>query len=691
MDGDEADAVTTMTTQRTHKILVEKGSSPCLTPQCRCSRVKADCSRNKGNLTYIPELPRKVRRLVFSFNDLLQIPHDDFFLNATNITNLDLSHNCLAYISPGAFSRLTRLKYLHLDYNKLTYNTLTPVFACKSLTMVFLRFMNMGPMPDDFLVGNPWPSLTKLDLTGNAMRQLNLSAFQPLLNLKDLRVPQNQIIKSTVTSAMTHLESLSIHLNGLFDFPQSCADDGTSLLPKLSKLVFTGNRFEQFSQNVCLPALESLSMGKNLISVIEQDMFGEQRFPKLRGLTMDNIQDIKRVEQFAFRSPSLRQVSLMYNNIRFSDDTVNPDCFAGSPALEYLQLSHNFCQDLSEEKFARLFGAVRNLRTLFLGQCELRTVTRSMMSSLSHQTYRLFLYRNKIDELPDGVFDDLNLTTLVLGANQIRTIRETTFGKDMREHLHSLDLGGNPFSCDCDLRWFRRWFGKHLHLFPHKFFNYTCKNLNDSQLLLFHLNDQACILSHETSRAVIASVVVFIGLVQAACIVYHFRWHIRLMLAFRGRHDVLRRRLEEGQFQYDVYVSSAEEDLTWVEAHLMPKLEEEMGLRLCVNERDFHPGKRILDNIVDCVGASKKYMLVFSKNFSQSPWCQFELDMCLTQAMEEEDVVVVVCLQDLPPRHLSGTMTAVLKTTTHLQWREGPDDMAMFWRRVTLSLGNVLP
>ena len=52
---------------------------------------------------------------------------------------------------------------------------------------------------------------------------------------------------------------------------------------------------------------------------------------------------------------------------------------------------------------------------------------------------------------------------------------------------------------------------------------------------------------------------------------------------------------------YDVFVCYADKDMDWVSDHLMPQLEGERQLRLCIHERDFIPGKNIVDNISDCV------------------------------------------------------------------------------------------
>nr|KAG5691243.1 hypothetical protein BaRGS_015211 [Batillaria attramentaria] len=172
---------------------------------------------------------------------------------------------------------------------------------------------------------------------------------------------------------------------------------------------------------------------------------------------------------------------------------------------------------------------------------------------------------------------------------------------------------------------------------------------------------------------------------------YRYRWHIRLALyeAFRGRGDRWRR-LQEHDFQYDVFVSYASEDQDWVFQHLMPELEGRLGLRLCLHERDFIPGKHIVDNIVHCVESSKKVMMLFSADFARSPWCQFELTLCLTHVMDNDDALLVVRLHDVASRDMTSAMMAVMKTTTYIEWEDQADARASFWGRLRIALHEIL-
>nr|KAG5694086.1 hypothetical protein BaRGS_033705 [Batillaria attramentaria] len=209
----------------------------------------------------------------------------------------------------------------------------------------------------------------------------------------------------------------------------------------------------------------------------------------------------------------------------------------------------------------------------------------------------------------------------------------------------------------------------------------------------FYMAEQACLMSRGAYASVAVGVAMLISILTLVSLLFRYRWHIRLVLyeAFRGRGEYRRWRLQQQHFQYDVFVSYASEDLQWVREHLMPELEERLGLRLCIHERDFIPGHPIVDNIEESVQTSKKVMMVFSVEFAQSQWCQFELRLCLSHVMEHDDALLVVLLHDVPAHDMTSTMMAVLKTTTYIEWGEEPDARASFWGRIQIALNEILP
>nr|KAG5701134.1 hypothetical protein BaRGS_002610 [Batillaria attramentaria] len=241
--------------------------------------------------------------------------------------------------------------------------------------------------------------------------------------------------------------------------------------------------------------------------------------------------------------------------------------------------------------------------------------------------------------------------------------------------------------------WFRHWLVSNPKLFRRSWTTYQCGNIAATNVTSFYMAEQACLMSHDAYAFIAVSVAMLISILTLVSLLFRYRWHIRLVLyeAFRGRGEYRRWRLQQQHFQYDVFVSYASEDLQWVREHLMPELEERLGLRLCIHQRDFLPGNAIADNIEESVQTSKKVMMVFSSHFAHSQWCQFELRLCLSHVMEHDDALLVVLLHDVPAHDMTSTMMAVLKTTTYIEWGEEQDARASFWGRIRIALNEILP
>ena len=85
-------------------------------------------------------------------------------------------------------------------------------------------------------------------------------------------------------------------------------------------------------------------------------------------------------------------------------------------------------------------------------------------------------------------------------------------------------------------------------------------------------------------------------------------------------------------------------------------------------------------------------LVVFSRHFVQSPWCQFELALTLRHVLATDDALVVACLDDMLALDVTPTMAAVLQTTTYIQWlATDPAATRSFWARLAVALQEVLP
>ncbi|KAM9324975.1 uncharacterized protein PAF06_001089 [Gastrophryne carolinensis] len=106
--------------------------------------------------------------------------------------------------------------------------------------------------------------------------------------------------------------------------------------------------------------------------------------------------------------------------------------------------------------------------------------------------------------------------------------------------------------------------------------------------------------------------------------------------------------------EYHVFISYSSSDSVWVSG-LIHKLEESLpDLKICFHERDFVPGKTIIDNMVTCIQSSQKIVIVLSPDFVRSQWCLFEANLSIFQnSLPHKTIVPVMLKPCLVPLYLS--------------------------------------
>lgn len=144
---------------------------------------------------------------------------------------------------------------------------------------------------------------------------------------------------------------------------------------------------------------------------------------------------------------------------------------------------------------------------------------------------------------------------------------------------------------------------------------------------------------------------------------------------------------EDAIFNYDVFVSYCNEDRAWVLDHLLPHVENDCNVSVCLHERDFQVGLSILENIVSCMDRSRSIMLVISQRFLLSQWCQFEMHLAQHRLLEtrREDLILIL-LEDIPRRFRPNTLHYLMLTKTYIVWPKEQSEHTVFWKRVKKSL-----
>ena len=95
--------------------------------------------------------------------------------------------------------------------------------------------------------------------------------------------------------------------------------------------------------------------------------------------------------------------------------------------------------------------------------------------------------------------------------------------------------------------------------------------------------------------------------------------------------------------EFDVFVSYHHQESLWVRQELRPRLEDnEPHFRICLHERDFVLGATVIDNISSAVAISRRMILLLSKAFLQSQWCQTEFREAHYKVSLVRDVTAII-------------------------------------------------
>ncbi|XP_053307087.1 uncharacterized protein LOC128469293 [Spea bombifrons] len=126
--------------------------------------------------------------------------------------------------------------------------------------------------------------------------------------------------------------------------------------------------------------------------------------------------------------------------------------------------------------------------------------------------------------------------------------------------------------------------------------------------------------------------------------------------------------------RYHVFISYSSGDSIWVYG-LIRKLEDTLpNLKICYHERDFVPGKTIIDNMVECIQSSQKTLVVLSPDFVRSRWCLFEANISVFRDCMVHKAIIPIMLKPCTvPLHLS-----------HLTYLEAEDKQ--FFEKLTQVL-----
>ncbi|NWY63437.1 TLR1 protein, partial [Chionis minor] len=385
---------------------------------------------------------------------------------------------------------------------------------------------------------------------------------------------------------------------------------------------------------------------------------------KLLILQRNKFESLPKVSFMTSRMKSLKYLD-MSNNLLHHDGS-DVQC-QWTESLTELDLSSNQLMDSVFECLPV------NIQKVDLQNNQITTVPKGMaeLKSLTE----LNLASNRLVDLP-GCSGFMSLEVLNVEMNLILTPSADFF--QSCPEVRELQGGHNPFKCSCELQAFirlERQSGGKLSGWP---VAYTCEypeDLRGTQLKDFHLTELACNTTLLLVTALLLTLVL-VAVVAFLCICLDVPWYVRMTWQWtqtkrRAWHNQPEE--QETVLEFHAFISYSERDSLWVKNELIPNLEKGEGcVQLCQHERNFIPGKSIVENIINCIEKSYKSIFVLSPNFVQSEWCHYELYFAHHKLFSENsNSLILILLEPIPSYIIPARyhkLKALMAKRTYLEW-----------------------
>ncbi|KAK2139700.1 hypothetical protein LSH36_1651g00016 [Paralvinella palmiformis] len=613
----------------------------------------------------------------------------------TELRIFHIAGNRLRTIDVDVFSDNRKLEVLDISRNSQIKSNVTKTLVCNLAKMnrqmreLYLSVLKIDKSDISNIIRClENMQLTVLDLSSATNGPLNDYTFSRMTTLQVLKLGSIYPVNLRALYNLTLLNTLRLSDTKLNDIPSFYDEDtNTTLLPGLRVLYLDSNYIQTLpNRTVGLDNLEFISMRSNRLRRISStDM--SRLSTKLNTMFL-NINKNIRIEQCSF---STSVVKLELRNCRIMFSRKVRYIFSNLTKMTGLSLSKNYF-DQSSDVLGMLFRGLTNLTHLSLEDCSIKRIPDTTFKGL-HNLVMLTLSGNRISILNANFFNDLrSLQSLNLAGNKLTTVQKDVIAL-FPPSLNVFDFSGNPFVCTCDLLWFMQLFRNDRFKFLKNGTNdaYKCYNPPEMQgrnLTSFNITKADCThLSFGIKLTIILSSVTSVVAILTFA-VYRFRWYIGYgYFLLRAKRREARERSDQNQYAYDAFVAYNKSDLTWIQDKLLPLLEENERMRLCVHDRDWLCGRDVIDNIVQSIESSRKTLLVVSNAFAASQWCQLEMTLAQHRLLaEDRNALVLVLLEGIERRNLTPRLILQMRQQTYLEWTDDPVGQKIFWKKLLRSL-----
>ena len=651
--------------------------------------------------------------------------NNETFSNVPYLSHIDISKCNIIQIDAGTFEPLHELMYLNLSNNKglgfvslrnISYGlraTKTKVFDFSKVYKTFgvgtvLRRCDFWFFKDT--------SVEELYLNSNRLVMLETNALLLVPpNLTKIWAEDNNFVFGPYIyqfACVEKLQGLFLNNQNIVHDPRLYNDEihikdnvdtneGNCIIPNRNYsndcLIIADDEKVQF-ENINLPKnLSAITIsGSNLKFKLEYKTgFSLKRELPFRLEYLDLSNNILYYLGRQFIKTNLKHLDLSNNFCLF----IAKDFFDMAPNLKTVNLSHNnLGLILSHDIEGQIFKPLTAAMTLDLSHNNIAFLPVQVFAYLL-SIENLNLSSNQLTEFKTSGYTFRNLTNFDLHNNQL-----TSFPVTLLEHLSlddkniSIDLSHNFLEVSCENLEFLIWITEN----PHNFKNidsYTFRKNGESEIISFNqlkemlsnINKQC--VSYTALISVSYLLILTFFIVILGGILYRYRWRLRYLyymtkFRFQGYKD-LPTTDTDVDYEYDAFLSCADEDMRFITNEVLPKLEDEFGYRCCIHARNFLAGVWIAENIIAAIRRSRKTVVILTQSFLASKWCQYEFHMARMEEIysrKDQAVLFVLMYEDIDTDTLSLEMLDCINSETYAKYPADQNEVPYFWEGVKKAL-----
>ncbi|XP_051873533.1 toll-like receptor 7 [Pristis pectinata] len=534
--------------------------------------------------------------------------------------------------------------------------------------------------------------LKVFDLSFNNIADIKPENFEGLENIQCLLLSCNYMTQALDGKQFNRLKSLKYldlaHNRIDFYFREAFSEIPTLEVLDLSYNSYTfqmkgmGHRFE-FINN--MPSIRCLSLANNQIA--------KRVSSELHSNTLNVLNFSGNLLSVMWESGTNKYWNFFRNlhNLTVLDisrnmlKTVPPEAMVRfPPSLTELYINNNQIDFFNWDNLTELI----NLQILDLSQNLLCGLPSNHVTFPKHSPSSS-CKTIKYPILPSEFFSKAkSIRYLDLSKNYIKKLYANSFPSELLQRLDVLALGNNPFSCTCDADWLNHFIKDTNISLVHLTTSWKCEFPESQQGQSILLIDPLSCQKIHGSIGFIVSFLITVIFTALPILNKLFGWDLWYTFHICAAKLKGRTIIPSENLQYDAFIvfdTSHKAVADWVYHELVVNLEKkgQHNFNLCLEERDWIPGKSSIENLYDAIYQSRKTIFILTNTCFVSGQLRQAFFIAHQRLLDDKvDVIVLVLLDQSLRKSKYLQLRKRLCKASVLSWPHNPHAERYFWLKM---------